>query len=377
MRPFDVLVIGGGPAGATAALLLARAGRSVAVLEKAAFPRRKVCGEFIAPPAAAFLRALGARLDPAVRRIALWTGDRLLQAPLPAPYASTSAREDLDTLLLQSAAAAGAMVYQPLKALSLERSRSGFLCETQSMTLEARLVIAAHGSWEPGALPTQARRSPPQASDLLAFKAHFRGASLPADTIALLPFPGGYGGALRLGDGRATFACCLRRDALESLRRPGLAAGESVLRHALRASAGLREAFAGAQRDGTWLAAGPLRPGVRPLHRDGVFAVGNAAGEVHPVVGQGISLAIRSAELLCRTLESGGSPRRYETQCRSLFARALRSSALIARLASQPVPAARLLAAAPWLLTLGARLAAPPRSWIEASAARQAARRRP
>ena len=344
MASFDVLVIGGGPAGATAALLLARAGRSVAVVEKALFPRRKVCGEYIAPPAAAFLSSVGITLRSEVRRVAVWAGHRALQAPLPAPYASTLAREDLDTLLLQRAARAGATIFQPLKALSLTSTATGFVCETPSTRLEARTVIAAHGSWEPGRLPTQERRAP-MPRDLLAFKAHFRGAALSSDTIALAPFPGGYSGVLMLDDGRATFACCLRRDALEALRRPGVAAAESVLRHAFHASTGLRNAFAGAQRDGAWLASGPLRAGVRSPYRDGIFAVGNAAGEVHPIVGQGISLAIASAALLCRTLDS---PREYARRCRALYARALWPSALIARL----VPHARM----PWLLSFGARL---------------------
>jgi flavin-dependent dehydrogenase len=366
MRSFDVLVIGGGPAGATAALLLARAGRSVAVVEKADFPRRKVCGEYIAPPAADFLRSLGMSLQPEVRRIAVWAGKRVLCAPMPAPYASTLAREDLDAFLLQCAARAGAWVFQPLKVLALERSSAGFACKTETGNLEARAVVAAHGSWEPGALPTQARRSAPQASDLLAFKAHFGGVALSADTIALAPFAGGYGGVLMLGDGRATFACCIRRDALEALRRPGIAAGESVLRHALRASVGLRDAFAGARRDGAWLASGPLRPGLRAPYRDGVFAVGNAAGEVHPIVGQGISLAMQSAALLCRTFDSPGT---YQRECRTLYFRALWPSALATRLA----PHAR----APWLLTLGARLADPARSWTAASAAPRAAPHRP
>jgi len=337
----DALIIGGGPAGATAALLLARAGRSVAVLEKSAFPRRKVCGEYVAAPAASFLRSLGLSLNAEIHRIALWAGGRVIEAPLPAPYASTLAREDLDAQLLELAARAGALIFQPLKAVSLNRTPNGFVCEG----LQARTVIAAHGSWEPGRLPTQAPRAAPRRTDLLAFKAHFRAAGLASDTIGLAPFPGGYGGVLMLGDGRATYACCLRRDALEALRRPGLSAGESVFRHALRASAGLRAAFAGARRDGAWLASGPLRAGIRSPYRDGIFAVGNAAGEVHPVVGQGIGLAIQSAQLLCTSIDA---PAEYARRCRRLYARALWPSSLIARL----VPHARV----PWLLSLGARL---------------------
>src|ERR1051325_4000747 len=88
VRP-DILVIGGGPAGATAAALLARAGRDVVVAETSAFPRRKVCGEFIAASGIAILRSLGlekefdAAAGPEVRRIALWAGKRALEAPMP------------------------------------------------------------------------------------------------------------------------------------------------------------------------------------------------------------------------------------------------------------------------------------------------------
>jgi flavin-dependent dehydrogenase len=362
MARFDVLVIGGGPAGASAALLLARAGRAVAVVEKTAFPRRKVCGEYIAPPAASFLRSLGIALETEVRKISIWTGERCLSAPLPKPHASTCAREDLDSFLLNCAARAGAAVFQPHKIASLTRCGAGFTCETQLMAIEANIVVAAHGSWEPGELPTQHRHPAPSPSDLLAFKAHFQEAEFAADGIALVPFAGGYGGVLRLGDGRATFACCIRRDALEGIREPGVQAGESVWRHALRASAALREAFAGARRDGAWLASGPLRPGARPLYRDGIFAVGNAAGEVHPLIGSGISMALRSAAFLADALEGNTAPadaaRAYEARWRGEFGRRLWWSTRFAGLASRPAPAAGLVARAPWLLTLAARVSA-------------------
>ena len=87
---FDAIVIGAGPAGSTAAIELSRQGRSVAILEKAPFPRRKVCGEFLSATTAPILRHLGieeswrARAGPEVRRVALFAGERIVEAPMPA-----------------------------------------------------------------------------------------------------------------------------------------------------------------------------------------------------------------------------------------------------------------------------------------------------
>jgi flavin-dependent dehydrogenase len=391
---YDAIIVGGGPAGSTAAILLAQAGWSVAVIEKYAFPRRKVCGECIAATNLALFDLLGIGLQfdalagPELRSVGLCVGEEMLIADLP-PFAEPShpwgrvlGREHLDTLLLQRAAASSADVWQPWTVKHV--SHSDNLRKTchlvgraadATATLSAPVLIAAHGSWETDPFTEQRHDLPHRESDLFAFKGTYRDACLAPGVLPVLAFPGGYGGMV-LGDhDHLTLAFCIRRDALRTCRERsvGLPAALAAQAHVALSCAGVRHALADASLVAPWLAVGPIRPGIRsPWRYDGVFAIGNAAGEAHPILGEGISMAIQSAWMLCELLiprraelvagrAADEVGRHYAARWRRSFTARIRVAALFAHIAMRPRATAALLALVrrwPGILTTSARLGA-------------------
>ena len=393
---FDAVVIGAGVAGGTAAILLAQAGWSVAVVEKSEFPRRKVCGECIAASNLPLLDALGLgeALDrfagAPLRRVGLFVDDERVLAPLPGfdhgshVWGRALGREHLDTLLLQRARALGAAVWQPWTVRAVDREGDRLACRVQSAngepsrTLRAPTVIDAHGSWEPDPIGDESPRPSRRDSDLFAFKGNFRNADLDPDLLPVLAFQGGYGGMVLAGDGLLTLACCIRRDRLYALRAalPGVKAAAAVHAHVQASCLGVRDALRGALVQDAWLSVGPIRPGIRsPAPAPGRFAIGNAAGEAHPILGEGISMAIQSAWLLCSRLLAEQSALRLEGASRSAanarvaldydrawrqnFATRIRTAAVFSHLAMRPSSARALLPLLrrwPGLLTRGAQL---------------------
>ena len=140
----------------------------------------------------------------------------------------------------------------------------------------------------------------------------------------------------------------------------------------MRECAGVRAVLEAARRDGSWLAAGPIDPGIRLPAGDGTFRIGNAAGEAHPIIGEGISMAMQSGWLLCGQLLGADGfarpaaadlqreqARGYAAQWRHQFGPRLRLAAVFAHLSMRPMGAVALMALArawPPLLTLGAKL---------------------
>lgn len=380
---YDAIVIGAGPSGSSVALALRGQGRSVAIIERSEFPRRKVCGEFMSAVNLDLLDRLGAgaavraKAGPEVKRVALFASGPGIDAGMPRAagdaFGRALGRDILDGILLDAARNAGADVFQPWRAVEVIRDGENIAVRINSKDdqtdIVAPVVIAAHGSWEQGKLPTNLPKSSAP-HDLFGFKAHFRGASLAKDLMPLLVFPGGYGGMVWADQDRMSLSCCIRRDVLARLREKGdaLSAGQAVHAHILASCPGVVFTIGSATIEGEWLAAGPIRPGIRPRFANDIFRVGNIAGESHPIIAEGISMALQSGWLLASELArfdrwdrearvAAGS--RYSKVWNRQFATRIRSAAVLAHIAALPQSTAVMKTFVGWFpnsLTIGARL---------------------
>jgi flavin-dependent dehydrogenase len=231
------------------------------------------------------------------------------------PFGRAIGRDRLDDLLLRRARSLGATVLQPATVKAIHGAPGNFTCEythdvqlsgdwqSVKRSLSSAVVIDAHGSWDRGpsfgttGIGQESRKR--RDGDLFAFKARFCGTRLERGFLPVLAIEGGYGGMVVADSGRTTVACCVRRDALSASRSgmPGVPAGAAIEQLLRRSLPELRQLLQGAQREGAWLSVGPIRPGVRLTAADPIFRVGNAAGETHPLIGEGISMALQSARM--------------------------------------------------------------------------------
>jgi flavin-dependent dehydrogenase len=347
----EVLVIGGGPAGAAAAIHLARRGRDVLLVEREASPRHKVCGEFLSGEAVSDLASLGADLDAwgavPVDTVALHAGRLSAEAPLPFVARSLS-RLRLDEGLLELAQHAGARVVRGRRVTALAPAREGWraaLGDGEAATAGAVcLAVGKHDlrGW---------RRPPGAQPDLVGFKLHWRLAPDQVEAlrgrVELYLFADGYAGLELVEDGLANL-CVL-------VRRCRLAEGwAGLLDRMRRANPVLARRLEGGET--AWprpLAVAALPYGHLAAAADGVWRVGDQAAVIPSFAGDGLAIALHSARLAARMLGDGESPDRFQAALARQLRRQVGRATLLSRLLVQSplqTPLALAAAARPHLL---------------------------
>lgn len=296
--PWDAIVVGAGPAGAMVARETARRGVRVLLLDKARFPRRKVCGCCLNLRALATLEAAGLGSLPArhgalpLRRIRLGVSGRTATVPLPGGVSLS--RETLDSALVSAAQYAGVAFLEGTRAVgtALEddervvRVRAG----DGTADLRARVVVAADGLAGSLLRADGVSSVPVRSARIGAGVTVDNGpAAYEPGTVYMACGRGGYVGLVRLEDGRLDVAAALDTAVV---RRNGLGrAAVDIL-----ASAGFPAVTDLEERDWRGTPVLTRRPAAVAGHR--LFAVGDAAGYIEPFTGEGIAWALVGAVAL-------------------------------------------------------------------------------
>ncbi|XNS27408.1 geranylgeranyl reductase family protein [Citricoccus nitrophenolicus] len=323
----QVLIAGGGPAGATAAWHLANAGIEVTVLEKTAYPREKVCGDGLTPQAVREMDLMGiphAAEDgwQRIRGLRLVAGGRAVEVPWPKTqtwpdHALVRSRNDFDEILANHARAAGATILERHSVTTVLRAEDGAVNGLRAELLDGRgrktgefrdfhapIVIAADGNSTRTAVSAGLAKRDDRPMGV-AVRAYY---ALPEDSPRrhddwmeswlqlpdargnLLP---GYGWLFPLPDGTVNVGLGI----LDTSPQFGKLNYRSILKDwsgALTESWGLSEET---RTSRILSAALPMGFNRTPQHVPGMLLVGDSAGMVSPFNGEGISFAMEAARM--------------------------------------------------------------------------------
>jgi flavin-dependent dehydrogenase len=341
----DVLICGAGPAGSLAALILARAGATVVLLDRARFPRDKLCGDTVNPGAVSLLRrhelthVLEGGLPVDGMIITGASGLRVVARYGAGVQGCAITRRDLDARLAAASVEAGArlddgvLVHEALVDRSRHAPRvHGVIAKAaagRSLTIRARVVIAADGRYSRVARGL-GLSCHPAAPRRWAIGGYFEGVSgltgcgemhIRANRyVGVAPVPGDLANA-----------CVVTADR-SALRQP-----DALLLEVLRTDPAVVDRFSAARLIAPPVCVGPLAVECPVPGLDGLLLAGDAAGFIDPMTGDGLRFAFRGAELAAAAalaaLEHGwrdahvrlGVARQREFRSKWRFNRTLRS----------------------------------------------------
>ena len=332
----EALIIGGGPAGAAAATLLARAGRGVVLVEREAGPHDKVCGEFVSGEAAGYLERLGLDLAGlgAVRigRVRLTARGPAAEHALPFPAFSLSRRR-LDEALLRLAADAGVELRRGRKVKGLERVGERWRAIVDGGPgIEAAATFLATGKHD-----LKGRKRPLGLhGDLVGFKMHLRldpaQAAALDGAVELHLFPGGYAGLEPIEDGLANLCLVVGRRRLDG------GSAWAVVLEALRTHCPLLAGrLAGSQA--LWprpLAVSAIPYGHVAKPEGDLWRLGDQAAVIPSFAGDGLGIALHSAHAAAAAYLAGDDAAAFQRRLAADLGIRVRGAALFSRLLVEP-----------------------------------------
>lgn len=335
MAHVQVLVVGGGPAGSSAAWHCAQAGLDVCLVDRARFPRAKPCAEYVSPEGSRILHAMGAldtlevqaaQLDGMV--VHAPSGDRI-HGEFVARHGFRGfrdrglgiRREILDSVLLERAHAAGVRVIEQAKVEQLVQDANGTVTgaiirtESGAQTVHASLVIGADGlrsvvSRRLG-LARQSRWT-----RRVALVAHYRDVADMGALGEMHVTRHGYVGLARVSDGLVNVALVVPQRYAGTMRD----GRNAFLENWLRAQPSLSPRFAKATRVTPVRATGPFASRAKRPWAPGALLTGDAADFFDPFTGEGIYSALRGGELLAEFAQGAVRATSAEGHVRSLRA---------------------------------------------------------
>jgi flavin-dependent dehydrogenase len=343
MNRYDLIVAGGGPAGASAAITAARLGGRVLLLERGHFPRQKVCGEFVSSEAIALLwNLVGTDGQNELARSTHTMEARLFidgsVISFPIPPAASIPRLELDSALWAAAEKSGIDCRQNVSVESIARDGDIFNVATTAGAFVVRGAIDATGRW------SKLRPSVPSVNRhehaTIGLKAHYRNADLSGEdrTTDLYFFPGGYCGVQPLGNRDINVCAMVSSEVARQL--PEVFAMHPALQARSRDWTRVTEVSAVAP-----LTFSPPQP-----QQDAILRSGDAAAFIDPFVGDGISLALRSGTLAGEIVSKiwrescnlDKAAELYSREYQRLFARPLRTARRLRKLLAAPSPIRRV-----------------------------------
>ena len=294
---YDVIIVGAGLAGCSAAIQLAQEGYQVLLLEQARYPTHRLCGEFLSIEVMAIFARLGIletlRLAGAhpIQQVYLTSSQGAeFRGELPGTALGLS-RYQLDRILLERAEAVEAIAYQGMAVKAIAGSfADGFQVSTQNEHFYGRFVLGAFG--KASSLDRHLKRPfIQQQSPWIASKAHYQGRSLPQG-IELHAFPGGYCGLSQVEAGKVNVCWIAHQRILKNNLKD---------RHT--PSALFQNPMLAAQLQSLERVTSPQNLAQISFARKAPFEqdlcmIGDAGGMITPLCGDGMAMALRSADLV-------------------------------------------------------------------------------